>query len=75
MHGKNFAKFFKNKKFEPHFFKVTELLWIFCHGYYIKMSDVTASLLMACGILISVRHVEEELFKCTMKSHIEIMLD
>lgn len=66
---KNFTKFFKNKKLEPHFFKVTELLWIFCHGYYIKMSDVTVSLLMECGISISVHHAEEELFKCTIKSH------
>ena len=33
------------------------------------MSDVTVSQLMECGILISVRHTEQELFKCTIEAH------
>ena len=41
----------------------------FCHGHYVKMSDVTVSQLMECGILISVHHTEQEVFKCTIKLH------
>ena len=69
MIDKYFAKVLKNKKSEPHFFKVNQLLWIFCHGFYVKMSDVTVSQLMECGLSISAHHTERELFSCNMASH------
>lgn len=66
---KVFGKFLKNKKLEPHFFKVNDLLWIYCHGHYVKMSDVTVSLLIECGIPVSVCHTDESLFECTNAAH------